>query len=286
MSLSIKKQKSKENNLPAMAISMALILFGLTMALLQDIVRAPVYVQASLTPLKKPDRPDFSQYNQLLKTFAKNGRVDYKNLRSSPLLPAAMEEMATTSPVNFKRLDDIVCYWFNAHNLIAIKIVCDEYPVIAPLKLKREFIVRHFVVGGKAHSAETIWVDCIHPKLIDKRKDRAVQPDSIFLLCRAYLGYPEITDHAVTAETMRADISTNLEKFVRNPANLLYKPEAHIFSISRFFQFYRDVFGQGFEDPWAFAIYYYDKADQVPFEPRLAKTFIQNFNWSINDISH
>lgn len=269
-----------------MVISMAVVFFGLSMSLMQDILRAPVYIQASLTQLKKPDRPDFSQYNQLLKTFAKDGRVDYKNLKTSPLLPAAMAEMATTSPDNFKKLDDVVCYWFNAHNLIAIKTVCDEYPVITPLKLKREFISRRYVVGGKAHSAETIWVDCIHPKLVEKRKEKAVQADSIFLLCRAYLGYPEITDHAITAETMRADITNNLEKFIHNPANLIYKPDRHIFSISRFFQFYRDVFGQSFEDPWAFAIYYYDKADQVPFEPRLAKTFIQNFNWGINDINH
>ncbi|MBP9091391.1 DUF547 domain-containing protein [bacterium] len=286
MPLSIKKKQNKENSLVAMVISMAVVFFGLSMSLMQDILRAPVYIQASLTQLKKPDRPDFSQYNQLLKTFAKDGRVDYKNLKTSPLLPAAMAEMATTSPDNFKKLDDVVCYWFNAHNLIAIKTVCDEYPVITPLKLKREFISRRYVVGGKAHSAETIWVDCIHPKLVEKRKEKAVQADSIFLLCRAYLGYPEITDHAITAETMRADITNNLEKFIHNPANLIYKPDRHIFSISRFFQFYRDVFGQSFEDPWAFAIYYYDKADQVPFEPRLAKTFIQNFNWGINDINH
>lgn len=269
-----------------MAVSLALILFGIAMAFIQDLARAPAYIKASLTQVNKPERPNFAQYNQLLKTFAKDGRIDYQKLKASPLLQAAMDEMATCSPDNFKKLDDIACYWLNAHNLIAIKIVCDEYPVTAPLKLKRELIVRQFVVGGKARSAESIWIDCIHPKLIEKRKDKAVQADTIFLLSRPFLGYPEITDHAVTAETMRDDIARNVEKFIHNPANLSYKPADHVFAISRFFQFYRDVFGQGFEDPWAFAMYYYDKADQVPFEPRLAKTFMPNFNWSINDISH
>lgn len=284
--MQIKKKQNKEMNLPVMAISMALILFGLVMSFIQDIARAPAYIQASLTKVNKPERPDFAQYNQLLKTFAKDGRIDYQKLKASPLLQAAMDELATTSPENFKKLDDIACYWFNAHNLIAIKVVCDEYPVRAPLKLKRDFIVRLFIVGGKAQSAETIWADFIHPKLVERRKDKAVQADSIFLLCRAYLGYPEITDHAITAETMRDDVAINVEKFVHNPANFVYNPDEHLFQISRFFQFYRDVFGQGFEDPWAFAMYYYDKADQVPFEPRLAKTFMPTFDWSINDISH
>lgn len=279
-------KKNKQVNLPALAVSCALVAFGLIMTFVQDILRAPSYVQAYLTQVKKPEKPDFSKYDLLLKTFAKDGRVDYKNLKISPLLQAAMDEMASNSPDNFKSLDDTICYWFNAHNLIAIKIVCDEYPVSAPLKLKREFITRLFVVGGKAQSAESIWTDCIHPKLVDKRKEKAVQADTIFLLCRAYLGYPEITDHAVTAETLRADVEHNVDKFVHSPNNFDYKPEDHVFAISRFFQFYRDVFGQGFEDPWAFAMYYYDKSDKVPFEPRLAKTYIQNFNWSINDISH
>jgi hypothetical protein len=276
----------KEVNLAAVAVSIALVLVGLILSFVQDLVRAPIYIQASLTQTKKPERPDFTQYNQLLKTFSKDGRVDYAKLKASPLLQAAMDEMASTSPEKFSKLDDTVCYWINAHNLVAIKIVCDEYPVNAPLKLKREFIVRHFVVGGKALTVEKIWNDYIHPKLVDKRKDKVVQADTIFLLCRAFMGYPEITDHAITAETLRADITTNVDKFVHNPANFDYKPADHYFAISKFFQFYRDVFGQGFEDPWAFAMYYYDKADRVPFEPRLAKTFMPNFNWSVNDISH
>jgi len=279
-------KKNKHVNLPALAVSLALVAFGLIMTFVQDVARAPSHIQAYLTQVKQPERPDFSKYDLLLKTFAKNGRIDYKNLKNSPLLQAAMDEMASNSPDNFKSLDDTICYWINAHNLIAIKIVCDEYPVSAPLKLKREFVARLFVVGGKAQSAESIWTDWIHPKLVEKRKEKAVQADTIFLLCRAYLGYPEITDHAVTAETLRADVERNADKFIHSPSNFDYKPGEHVFAISRFFQFYRDVFGQGFEDPWAFALYYYDKADKVPFEPRLAKIFIQNFNWSINDISH
>jgi hypothetical protein len=279
-------KKNQQVNLPALAVSFALVAFGLILTFVQDLSRAPNYIQAYLTQVKRPERPDFSKYDLLLKTFAKDGRVDYKNLKTSPLLQAAMDEMASNSPDNFKSLDDTICYWMNAHNLIAIKIVCDEYPVSTPLKLKREFVARLFVVGGKAQSAESIWTDCIHPKLVDKRKEKAVQADTIFLLCRAYLGYPEITDHAVTAETLRADVEHNADKFIHSPKNFDYKPDDHVFAISRFFQFYRDVFGQGFEDPWAFALYYYDKADKVPFEPRLAKIFIQNFDWSINDVSH
>ncbi len=279
-------KKKQQLNLPAVVISIALVTLGFLMAFVQDIMRTPIYIQACLTSTNKPARPDFTQYNQLLKTFVKDGRVDYSQLKQSPLLAAAMAELATNSPEKFSTLDDTISYWLNAHNLLAMKVVCDEYPVRTPLKLKREFVVRLFVVGGKALSAESIYADYIHPKLTEKRKDKVVQADTIFLLCRAMIGYPEITDHAITAETLRADVASNTDKFVHNKANVDYQPAEHQFAISRFFQMYRDVFGQGFEDPWAFAIYYLDRADQVPYEPRLTKTFIPNFNWSINDTSH
>ena len=281
-----KTKTPKPVNVPAVAIAITLVTLGLVMSFVQEIMQAPLYIQASLTPTKKPARPDFAQYDQLLKTFAKGGRVDYSQLKQSPLLAAAMAELAGNSPENFKSLDDTISYWLNAHNLIAIKVVCDEYPVTMPLKLKREFIDRRFVVGGKALSAEAIYSDYIHPKLIEKRKDKAVQADTIMLLCRGAIGYPEITDHAITAETLRADVASNTDKFVHNKTNVDYQPSEHFFAISKFFQMYRDVFGQGFEDPWAFAIYYLDRLDQVPYEPRLTKTFIQTFNWSINDTSH
>jgi hypothetical protein len=83
--LPIKKKQHKEVNLPVMAVSMALVLFGLIMSFIQDLARTPAYIQASLTRVNKPERPDFAQYNQLLKTFAKDGRVDYQKSKSQSL---------------------------------------------------------------------------------------------------------------------------------------------------------------------------------------------------------
>ncbi|MBA4079008.1 MAG: hypothetical protein C0508_28515, partial [Cyanobacteria bacterium PR.023] len=68
-------KKNQQANLPALAVSFALVAFGLIMTFVHDISRAPNYIQAYLTQVKRPERPDFSKYDLLLKTFAKDGRV-------------------------------------------------------------------------------------------------------------------------------------------------------------------------------------------------------------------
>ncbi len=273
----------KQRHLATIVISIALIVFGLVLSLVQDIIRLPVTIMAACTRATTPATPDFSKYDALLKSIVKDGKVDYRKAKSEPLLGAALDALATTSCEKFTSNDDILCYWINAHNLLCIKLVCDHYPLETLFPVRRKFIADRFVVGGKTMSIEEILVDKIHPRVLGDDRRIAAPALAIFLICRGSLGYPQLVDHAITASTMMADMNANMDLFLHNPQNVDYQPNLSTIDISQFFQWYRDVFGQGFSDPWEFVLYHYDKDDKLTTDARLEKRFFGKFNWSVND---
>jgi hypothetical protein len=274
----------KKNSFATVAASIVLLTMGLILSFTHDISRLPTFLMAVLTPVTKAERPDFSSYDRLLKTYVKDGLIDYKKLKQGPELNQALDWLARNNPSLYNNRDDAFCYWMNAHNLLAIKIMADGYPNVQTLRLKRDFVVRDFVVGGQSMSAEQIYTDQLRPRLTGKNDKDIVPAEGMFLFCRGALGYPAITDHAVTAQTLAADAEKGAQDFVHNKANVLYEPNQDEFSISPFFQWYREVFGRGFEDPWAYALYQLDHDDTIPYSPLLQKKFMANFNWRMNDI--
>jgi|GEM_PF-496560 len=274
----------KQRHAVSIAISIGLVIFGLVMSFVQDIVRLPVTIMAACTRVTAPARPDFSKYDALLKSIVKDGKVDYRKAKSEPLLGAALDALASTSCEHFASNDDIICYWINAHNLLCIKLIADHYPLETLFSIKRKFIADRFVVGGKSMSIEEILIDKIHPRILGGDRKIASPSVAIFLICRGAIGYPRIIDHAITASTMMADMSNNMDLFLHDPQNVEYKPNLSILDISQFFQWYRDVFGQGFTDPWEFVLYHYDKDDKDTPDAQLEKRFIGKFNWSVNDL--
>lgn len=276
----------KKSSFATVAISIVLIMVGVMATFLHDLSRAPINLMAMLTPVTRAEKPDFQAYDKLLRTYVKDGRVDYRRLKKGQELRDALDWLARNEPSQYKNRDDAFCYWMNAHNLLGIAIMADNYPTVQTIRLKNQFVIRDFVVGGRALSAEQIWTDELRPRLSGNNTKIIVPSEGMFLFCRGALGYPAITDHAVTAATLAADAQKNMNDFVHKPTNVLYEPNKDRFTISPFFQWYREVFGRGFEDPWEFAIYALDHDDVAPYPPMMQKSIFATFDWRLNDSAH
>jgi len=171
----------------------------------------------------------------------------------------------------------------NAHNLLSIKLICDHYPIPTLFPVKRSFISSRYVVGGKSTSIEEIWTDQLRPRVLGGDKRIEAPPAGVFLLCRGAVGYPHLLDHATTSASMVKDIDSNADAFLHDAANVDYRPDVLVFKISQFFMMYREVCCQGFEDPWEFVLYHYDKDDKETIDPRLEKKYLPRFDWRLND---
>lgn len=83
------------------------------------------------------------------------GVVDYAALSRDPDYPLALAELAEAQPETMSR-DERMAYWMNAYNLLAIRLVVDEYPIGSILEVGTEpgdvWGMKAGTAGGRAVS--------------------------------------------------------------------------------------------------------------------------------------
>ncbi len=238
---------AKRKNELLLVTPFIMLLFGLIAAGISTTSHTIDYLAASMTRVKHPTKPDFSAYDAFLHNCVKqiNGanRVDYQKVKGDGNLGKAMKEIAETATDKFENDKDVILFWVNAHNLMAIKNIADKFPVDSAQRVSQEMQRRLHVVGGKSISVDKVWREKIVPILTAEGPASYEKENILYLLTRGTLSEPAITDHAVTAETMEADEEGNILRFVSNPKNVLINEKGDQFYISSWFQKHRNVLG-------------------------------------------
>lgn len=238
---------AKRKNELLLVTPFVMLLFGLIAAGISTTSHTIDYLIASMTQVKHPTKPDFTAYDALLHNCVKqiNGanRVDYQKVKGDPNLGKAMQAIAETATDKIENDRDVILFWVNAHNLMAIKNIADKFPVDSAQRVSQEMQRRLHVVGGKSISVDKIWREKIVPILTAEGPASYEKENVLYLLTRGTLAEPDITDHAVTRETMDADMEANILHFVSNPKNVLINEKGDQYFISSWFQKHRNVLG-------------------------------------------
>jgi hypothetical protein len=68
-------------------------------------------------------------FNEILKEYVHDGKVNYKNLCKDDRLGKYLNQLSNTNPDKIENTKERLAFWINAYNAFTLKIICDNYPV-------------------------------------------------------------------------------------------------------------------------------------------------------------
>lgn len=225
----------KRNDSPIHLSLLGVVLFGLAMLMIMGNVFSNMgsYFGTMFVKTETPSSFEFQSYDGLLKKYTHDSRVDYKSLKGSKELEAALADLRRISPEKLASEEDKICFWVNAYNLLSMKLVCDKFPIESIKELGSDQGTKSFIVGGKAISAKEIDEEKIVPAINGKNWLL------LFAKCNGSVGYPDIADHPYRAATLAEDLAAQQKNFVLRRDNWLYDDTLNKLEVTEFYMWNR-----------------------------------------------
>lgn len=222
---------------------------GVLLVLAYATRHVPDFVRSMTLKVEHPASYRFTTYDGVLRKYVKNGLVDYASMKKDPDLAKAVSELELVSPDKVSSSKERTCFWINAANLLALKVINDHYPVTSTDQLTPFWSQNSFIIGGESAS-----VSSAMNRATNECKDTRIAPNIAFLICKGSLGYPPLTDHAITPESMEADAKVATYQFVNDDRNVFYDQESMQFLLSPLFKRYEQFIRRANMEPHKYVL--------------------------------
>ncbi len=162
---------------------------------------------------------DFSGWDQLLKknvipkviSGVKLNAVNYKNIKNDSVYKKLIEDLKNYDPADLKTKNDRLAFWINVYNVMAVKMVLDNYPVKsikdAGSLFKSVWKKEVGVVGGKVTT-----LNDIEHEILRKMGEPRIH---VAIVC-ASVSCPDLRPEAYVADKLDAQLDDQLTKFLAN----------------------------------------------------------------------
>ncbi|OIQ23173.1 DUF547 domain-containing protein [Lacinutrix sp. MedPE-SW] len=140
----------------------------------------------------------FKQADSFFKTYVKNGRVAYSEIKKEP--STLNEVLKTAEGITVSKTDakNYQAFWINAYNLSVIKGLVDNYPTSSPLNDKGFFDKTKYNLAGKKVTLNSIENDLLRAQFKDARFH--------FVLVCGAVGCPPLINKAYLPITLEAQL--------------------------------------------------------------------------------
>lgn len=202
-------------------------------------------------------------------TYIKNGRVDYKTIKSNPETLNELVTLAKGVRVSKSNVKEYQAFWINAYNITVIKGIVEKYPVKGPLKINGFFDKTTHEIGG----VKTTLND-LENKLL--RKVFPKEARFHFVLVCAGLGCPPIINEAYTPAKLEAQLQRQTTIALNNP-NFI-KVKGNKVQLSQIFEWYKGDFTQNGSE-----IDYINKFRKETI-PAKARVSYYPYDWTLNQV--
>ncbi len=202
-------------------------------------------------------------------TYIKNGRVDYKTIKSNPETLNELVTLAKGVRVSKSNVKEYQAFWINAYNITVIKGIVEKYPVKGPLKIGGFFDKTTHEIGG----VKTTLND-LENKLL--RKVFPKEARFHFVLVCAGLGCPPIINEAYTPAKLEAQLQRQTTIALNNP-NFI-KVKGNKVQLSQIFEWYKGDFTQNGSE-----IDYINKFRKETI-PSKARVSYYPYDWTLNQV--
>ncbi len=220
---------------------------------------------------------DHSLFDELLGKYIKDGRVDYRGLKSEEQqLDQYLALLDATDPEGLSR-DEQFAFYINAYNAYTIKLIVDNYPVKSIKDLGSLFKTpwkKAFVkIGGQTYTLDNIEHDILRPQFSDPRVHFAIN-------CAAK-DCPPLYPEAFWADRLDAQLDRNTHAFVNNAEKTYLN--GNTLSVSSIFKWFKEDFKN---DPLTFILKYAEGDFQKELEANKENITVKylSYDWSLNEI--
>ncbi len=229
-----------------------------------------IMISGLLTAVQAQGTSDFfNKADTFFKTYVKDGRVSYKDIKANPAALDELLQLANGISVSESDVADYQAFWINSYNLLVIKGIIDNYPVKSPLDIGGFFDKKKYDIGGTSTT-----LNDLENKLLRAKFPK--EPRFHFVLVCAGLGCPPIISQAYLPNTLDAQLQTQTKKALNDP-NFIRVNKNKV-KVSQIFEWYNEDFVQDGNDLVSFINTY--KEDKLPEK---AKVSFYTYDWTLND---
>lgn len=208
----------------------------------------------------------FKAANSFFSTYVTDGQVDYAGLKKEPGQLNKLVGMIKSEPRT--KGNEEKAFLINAYNILAIKMVVDNYPMEGPLKVDGFFDKEVFDVQGDRTSLNGIEKKQLYPNYPDPRLH-------LVLVCAAE-GCPKLASFAYMPDGLDEQLDKQSKVVVNNKQFTRTDDKTGQLHLSQIFEWYEKDFG-GKKGVIEFVLKYYtgivkDKEAYGHYE----------YDWSLN----
>lgn len=211
----------------------------------------------------------FSKTDTFFKTYVKDGKVAYQDIKSNPGGLNELLDLAKGISISKSDANTYQAFWINGYNLSVIKGIVDNYPIKSPLDKAGFFDKITYDIGGKNTT-----LNDIENKLL--RANFPKEARFHFVLVCAGLGCPPIIGNAYLPNTLDAQLQKQTELSLNNPSFVKLKGKK--VGLSQIFEWYKGDFTQNGTS----LVDFVNEYRKEKIEPK-TKVSYYPYDWTLNE---
>lgn len=211
-------------------------------------------------------------FDALLKTYVKDGKVDYKGLRKNKaVLDIYLKSLENTIPLKKWSSKKAKAFWMNAYNAYTIKLIIDSYPLKKVTDIKRKgrnaWKIPFAKIGKKTYS-----LDYIEHKILRRWHD---DPRVHVGINAASTSGPKFVNFVFTEK----NINTKLEALMKSFINDTERNKISItkVEVSKIFEWYQEDFTSSIS-----LVDYINKYSAIKVNDNAEISYL-TYDWTLND---
>ncbi len=150
----------------------------------------------------------FDSAEKLFQKYVDNGRVNYQDIKDDPKDLNAVIKHIENANLRSLSKETQKTFWINAYNIITIKAIVNNYPIISPKKVSGFFdVIKHKTAG------ESLTLDDIENK---KLRIIYKDPRIYFVLVNGAMGCSKIVNFAYKPEKLEIQLNQQTREAVND----------------------------------------------------------------------
>jgi uncharacterized protein DUF547 len=238
--------------------------------------------QASLTAAF-----DFSDWDALVKKHVKTTTIDgvtlnaiaYKELKADPAFKKVVDGLKTASLGDLKTKEEKLSFWINTYNVLAAKVVVDNYPVKS-IRDVGSIFKKVWKRPAGAVAGEVRTLNDVEHEILRKMGEPRIH---VAIVC-ASVSCPDIRMEAYTAEKLNEQLDDQMRLFLKNKEKGLQvdekKKRVYLSSIFKWFK--EDFEPQG--GVVAFISKYVSSSEKKSLQEFGKNLKYLDYNWDLNEL--
>ncbi len=190
-------------------------------------------------------------YDEVLQKYVKDGLVNYAGLKKDARLQKYLDILSATDPDTLSSKSKKEAFWINAYNAFTLQVITANYPIQSINDLNKGGMIIAQLFGTTVWDKKFITInnkkyclnDIEHEILRKKFKDPRIH---FALVCGA-LSCPNLRSEAYTADNLDSLLTEQGKLFLNDPNKNRYNLKNKVAHLSRYFDWYKDDFGDSDE---------------------------------------